>query len=591
MPKPGQKLVVGAKQASTSKFKPKRPILASPVKTRSFADQVEQTPLEKIDQSKRKSNTQSGLTAKSAKRTKFTSERDNNFVEYDSEEDQLTEDESIVVDNDKQTEGVRNDDSSQESQPAIDAVNKESESVSLVERQQLQMQEFLKEQMSKQMANMMETAQKNIDSMMSDLKKTMDQVKITVQVAGEKANEALTPQRGSAVPQVNELVSQQGQFNSEVVGIEESPSGGTILSRVCKNAGTIQTSQPNASGVLSYDEVNNANFSSDESFIAYQQIVENSVADTQETEFAVVLENRDIDGQDEIRTANQRRREQVANEKGECSGRVDQAIRTAEAIKASVLRPPPGKNKDRSNLKATGDNNESIDQMKHDIYYNMNCDYQACLLISHVDQQTREKIKDSIFVELNRCLPKQRMFVREQNKVQMLDKDGETYLVAGKDRQYPAINGIKKWCDAFRVFIAIYVNKHPARAMELLQYMDTIQDAATRYIWENVDAYDVLFRQHMEKHPNRNWGTIYQMAWNFAMKEKLPNISPRRGQFKKKLTCRRLNKTGKCKFGNKCRYDHRCDSCGEFGHGAATCEQNKTKTKNNDKQEKGSGDK
>lgn len=562
--------------------------MSSPAKTRSsvVAKSPKNGGKHKLNSTKSKS--------KKAKKTKVVvNEHENNYVDYDSEDMSLS------------GEDAGHNDSSQSSNaevhPAADQsevtlnLNQGVSALSPQDMQQnvLQQQKVMTEQFNQQMVNLFSQAQSDLTSMMHEFKKTTDQAALSVKVASERANLALTPQRMVAVGQAGTVVTVEqnlGGGGPEIVAAEpqastsqvqgnlaiDSPSGGTVLSRVCKKAGTVDGNALTNEVIETQMacEIDNVNLSSDESYNMQDGVNDGvpCLADEDTVQFeqeVAQLNSRQmgIDGS-QVKTPDQRRREQVAAEKASCGQRVNDTVRAAEAVKASILRPPPGK---QSLPVVDG-------HAVHDICYDLNCDYESCLLISHVDEQTKFMIENTMFVEMSKCLPKERAFVRNEAKVQMLNKDGETYLIASKDRQHPAINGIKRWCDAFRIFIAVYVNKHPHRAMELLQYMDMIQDTATRFVWENVDRYDVLFREHMQKHPNRNWGTVYQMAYNFALKDKISHNSPKPNRPRKKLTCRRLNKTGKCKFGNNCRFDHRCDSCGEYGHGAATCRKGKQST-------------
>ena len=89
--------------------------------------------------------------------------------------------------------------------------------------------------------------------------------------------------------------------------------------------------------------------------------------------------------------------------------------------------------------------------------------------------------------------------------------------------------------------------------------------------------YDCEFRIHMSKNPLRNWGIILQQAYTMILKDRTSGSSARpEGQStggsssKSKKVCYAFNR-GRCKFGNRCRFEHKCGTCAKFGHGNHNC--------------------
>ena len=76
-----------------------------------------------------------------------------------------------------------------------------------------------------------------------------------------------------------------------------------------------------------------------------------------------------------------------------------------------------------------------------------------------------------------------------------LSEQGLLEVVPKSNRQ---ITNIREWTDAFLVYIAIYIKKHPSKAGELLQYMATIREAEGRnsysLAWKSYDQ-NFSFRQ------------------------------------------------------------------------------------------------
>ena len=101
------------------------------------------------------------------------------------------------------------------------------------------------------------------------------------------------------------------------------------------------------------------------------------------------------------------------------------------------------------------------------------------------------------------------------------------------------------------------------------------------------------FRMHISHYLQRSWAVILQQAWAMYLKDRI-NTNNNQGynnyhrsngsSGKVKENCRRFNK-GKCSNGVSCKYDHRCDECGKFGHGAHICRKRLTKSKGNQSQQ------
>ena len=113
-----------------------------------------------------------------------------------------------------------------------------------------------------------------------------------------------------------------------------------------------------------------------------------------------------------------------------------------------------------------------------------------------------------------------------------------------------------------------------------------IQHVATSYKWSNVYDYDKEFRTKVMDNPSTNWATfdieLFQECiinpFNISQPmEALMNLvtssNPKQGNSQKKRmhNCIQFNENGKCHFGKKCKFPHRCDNCRMYGHGAHNC--------------------
>ena len=130
-------------------------------------------------------------------------------------------------------------------------------------------------------------------------------------------------------------------------------------------------------------------------------------------------------------------------------------------------------------------------------------------LTCHVEQNVVDKVETKQFVELDPFLPKIDFYnFCEEQKLDMVQKGGETYWVPHVDRKQK-VNNLHSWDQAFCVYMAIYTKKFPSEASEMAQYVHTIHHAASKYAWDNVAYYDYTFRKNMAKHPNRSWAKTF----------------------------------------------------------------------------------
>ena len=235
----------------------------------------------------------------------------------------------------------------------------------------------------------------------------------------------------------------------------------------------------------------------------------------------------------------------------------------------------------------------------------------------HVDATTQTRIGRGEFIELEKLKQQMNRHLHEDDEGKLMNianKDGCSYFVPANSKD-SKITNVKTWDKVFRIYTTIYSRINPHRASEILQYVDIIHTAASTFNWENVAAYDYVFRHLMAQKPNRSWAKTYTQMWNLTLcggvnKFGLPNNGnsnraanntnsnnnySNRGRQSgssswKDHCCWRFNKGGKCKFGRECRFDHRCNYCGSYSHYAQICpkrtggsSQSNSSTKKHDK--------
>ena len=253
--------------------------------------------------------------------------------------------------------------------------------------------------------------------------------------------------------------------------------------------------------------------------------------------------------------------------------RADQMIKEAEAVKARIL-DAPGRGY-QFNDQMYGNETEQID-FRNNFVHSVMVDESFLLVASHLDQNTYDKIVKGEYVDFARLIPKDKVLMEEENKMQMVNRDGQMYFVPANGDKL-AISSFSKWEQAFRVFSDVFTRAHPERSSELVQYNHIIHTASLTYAWDNVYMYDKDFRLHMLRHPMRSWGLLLQQAWALRLKDRVrydhgPTTPVRAGGSGNGGGCRRFNR-GRCSYGFNCKFDHRCFYCNKTGHGVINCRQ------------------
>ena len=203
----------------------------------------------------------------------------------------------------------------------------------------------------------------------------------------------------------------------------------------------------------------------------------------------------------------------------------------------------------------------------------MDNDYQ--MIDSHVDKPMRRRILNFEYIDLSKLLTKNRIREDDQ-RLEIVNRNGMTFLSPVSDRDSIQINSYIKWEQAFRIYSNVITSHYPVKAPELLQYNHTIHTASQAYIWENVYSYDKEFRHHISRYPDRVWNVILQQVWTMILKDRIKydNFNSKKGgnSSNRKEPCRRFNK-GHFTIGLSCKYDHRCSvkKCSKFGYGAHIC--------------------
>ena len=269
-------------------------------------------------------------------------------------------------------------------------------------------------------------------------------------------------------------------------------------------------------------------------------------------------------------------------------------IRESEANKADLYATPGNC---ANVINWMGEGNFPPDMRAHAFM----ADEQYLVIGAHLDGQTRQKIVSGEYVDFAQLLPKNKLATSglDDHRMELVSRGGQTFFVPISDREASVISSLGKWEQAFRIYSNVYTKAHPHRASELIQYNHVIFTAANSFVWDNVYTYDKEFRMHMASFPHCNWSIILQQAWSMCLKDKINcddngRVQSPVGSFvttshntskfqKSNENCKRFNK-GKCPNGPSCKYQHRCDECGKFGHGIHICHKRKQNNSTNSSQ-------
>ena len=100
----------------------------------------------------------------------------------------------------------------------------------------------------------------------------------------------------------------------------------------------------------------------------------------------------------------------------------------------------------------------------------------------HLDESIVAKISRGDYVDFGKLLPRDRVSVEDDGRMEMFMKNGRTYWAPVSFAV--SINSFARWEQAFRVYSNIYCKTNPHRAAELIEYNHIIHTVSLAYIWE-----------------------------------------------------------------------------------------------------------
>ena len=191
---------------------------------------------------------------------------------------------------------------------------------------------------------------------------------------------------------------------------------------------------------------------------ANNAMIENFISDVRErqrkTEGGRYVEDGQCPGTSGHQDIRHKHSEQGRNEKEKNypDNRMRQLIKEVDLSRARV-HETPGRNGYFSN-----DLNKDF---MNDFIHSAIVDETYQLVASHVDEMTQEKIIRGDYVDFGQLVPKDRILTAEDNRYEMVIKEGKTFWVPANSHEVASISNYNRWEQTFRVFSDIYMTAHP----------------------------------------------------------------------------------------------------------------------------------
>ena len=196
---------------------------------------------------------------------------------------------------------------------------------------------------------------------------------------------------------------------------------------------------------------------------------------------------------------------------------------------------------------------------------------------SQISSRIKRKIWANKYVDFGSLLPSYSMQPKQQKFTLQLSNDSTFNLIPQAHTR--KITSIAQWSSAFLRFVAVYTEKAPKEAPQLMKYGEIIRDLAYRRPGLAWYYYDTQFRQLRESVAYR-WDMIYYDLWVPAATSLFQNFSRQRQQsnpaFQKQSSpflrncCWAYNRSGCTR--TECKFPHTCGIC-KGSHPAKDCKQ------------------
>ena len=203
-----------------------------------------------------------------------------------------------------------------------------------------------------------------------------------------------------------------------------------------------------------------------------------------------------------------------------------------------------------------------------------------------VPQKVIDKIKRGEYIDFNELPP-----ARGLSKSLPPHLEGQLVIVQADDLAVSRklIPNFETWSQCFAIYAAVRIANDPSKAGDLMAYSHSIASMAKKFSWPSWIMYDQAFREEAAYLPARLWGkedaSLYAKCFNWGPTSATPNWCwncqslehqtdqcphkpsaakrPRRDGLRPEDPCKKYNNNdGICSYGAKCKFAHKCFSCG-----------------------------
>ena len=123
-----------------------------------------------------------------------------------------------------------------------------------------------------------------------------------------------------------------------------------------------------------------------------------------------------------------------------------------------------------------------------------------------------EYVDFAVLLEKSESCKQQDIEDADDGLAMMFSRGGKVLLKNNKAKKQ--ITSIYSWTSAFFIFSSIYLQAHPTRALELINYAHLIRTIASRFWGWGWRSYDQQFRMRQQSHPQRSWSIIDGELWS-----------------------------------------------------------------------------
>ena len=221
-------------------------------------------------------------------------------------------------------------------------------------------------------------------------------------------------------------------------------------------------------------------------------------------------------------------------------------------------------------------------------------------------QQIIRRIRSGKFVDFDYLLPHSTAPGKSHGDALLMVASNDGFRLTPKSKNKAKVFDFFSWSQAWAIFMMYYLYFNPHRLQEILGYYQRAVEFASRYIFEDFEAYDIQFRHAMAGSRSRRWDKLddnlkarYLLQTkpvcvgcrNFghrfmdcpveAKNNKDAARNKRDFSFSepprdlRTMYCRTFNSpySGSCP--QNCRFMHKCNICGGGNHSAVHCKNRK----------------